>query len=136
MNSSNLVTSGELRGFVVRRPTQGRVSAHFAYDIRDPYALSLTMITPGSRPVTWTFSRELLDGGLLGGFGSGAVVIAPSPDGHEVLIGLHAAPDFAVIHLDPAPIRRFLAKTYRAVQPGREHEHVNIDEVVAQMLAT
>jgi hypothetical protein len=136
MDSSNLVTSGELNGFVVCTPAQRRLSAHFAYDIDDPYALCLTMVTPAPRPVTWTFSRELLEAGLMGGFGSGAVVIAPSPDGREVLIGLHGLSDFVVIHLDPAPIRRFLDETYRAVRPGREHEYINIDEVVAQLLAT
>jgi hypothetical protein len=136
MDGSNLVTSGELTGFVGRTPTQRRLSAHFVYDIHDPYALTLTMITPSQRPETWTFSRELLEAGLMGGFGSGAVVVAPSPDGREVLIGLHGASDFVVVHLDPGPIRRFLDKSYRAVRPGREHEYINIDEVVAHLLAT
>lgn len=136
MEILNFVTTGHLSGSVVHAGEEGQLSAQFAYDVHDPYAVSLTMITPGSRPVTWTFARELLDGGLGRGFGSGAVIVAPSPDDRELLIGLHVASDCAVIHLDPAPIRRFLDNTYRAVRPGREHEHVNVDEAVAQLLAT
>jgi hypothetical protein len=135
MDSLNVVTSEQMRGRVVCTPAEGHVNAQFGYDVRDPYAVSLIMITPGSRPVTWTFARELLEGGLQGGFGSGAVIVAPSPDGQKVLIGLGEASDLAVIHLEPAPIRRFLDKTYRAVRPGRECEYVNVDEVVAQLLA-
>jgi hypothetical protein len=137
MDSIDLVTSGELSGVLVRAPVEGPVQARFTYDVRDPFAISLTMTTRRSpEPVTWTFSRELLEGGLNGGFGSGDVVVAPSPDDREVLIGIGGAADFAVVHLEAAPTRRFLDKTYRAVRPGRENEYLNIDGVVAKMLAT
>jgi hypothetical protein len=111
-----------------------QVAVSFSYNVSDPYAVRLTIASVGA-PVIWTIARELIAVGLQASFGPGEVVVAPALDGPDVLIGLVGVGGSAVLSVPHEPLRKFLDDTYREVPVGNEPEHLDIDGLVAHLLA-
>lgn len=85
------------------------------FDIRDPYAVSLTFCPPAQDPVTWQFSRELLLRGCYEteAYGEGDITFHTCEPGQIIHMELrfrHPARGYAEAHLPYENVERFLAK--------------------------
>jgi hypothetical protein len=134
MNRQDLKTTRELPAVVACGAMTASASASFTYRIDDPYAVTMTVTSRGAVPIKWIFGRHLLAAGIDGGFGSGDVVIAPAPQGPDLLIGLHGS-HFAVVRVRYNEMVRFLHSTYELIPLGREQPHVDWDGLLDQLLA-
>jgi hypothetical protein len=109
----------------------------FSYNESDPYAVTITFVTPeGDLP--WTFGRELLITGLSTPSGNGDVHVCPSTDnrGRGIILIELSSPDG---HLTTeAPIHQvqcFLDDTLTAIPDGEEAHHLDVDALIAGLLA-
>ncbi|MGH3510599.1 MAG: SsgA family sporulation/cell division regulator [Nocardioidaceae bacterium] len=113
------------------------IDAEFRYDPRDPYAVTAVFSTTGGL-VTWTFGRELLTEGLYEPTGDGDVHVWPCLDtaGHAVVIIELCSPDGeALIQARSGELSAFVHRMNRAVKPGSESEHVDVDSAIAEILS-
>jgi hypothetical protein len=134
MNRQDLATTREMPAVVVCGSVTASASVSFAYCVEDPYAVTMTVTSRGAVPIKWIFGRHLLAAGADGGFGSGDVVIAPAPDGPDLLIGLHGS-HFAVLRVIYNEIVQFLDRTYELIPLGREHPYFDMDGLLDHLLA-
>jgi hypothetical protein len=83
------------------------------------------------------FARDLLMLGTTESSGTGDVVVAPAPEpfARKTLIALGASSDAAVLILRTREVRKFLWHSYELVPSGREEHHLDVDELVTQLLA-
>lgn len=120
--------------------TLGRVTAlgaGFGYDPTDPYTVSVTFRTADGG-VRWEFGRDLLVEGLQSPAGDGDVHIWPSldPRGRAVVMFELSSPDGELLAQVPAsPIHSFLARSLALVERGTESAHLELDRLVARLLA-
>ena len=115
-----------------------RLDAVFGYDPGDPYAVTVTFRT-GYGDVAWTFARELLSEGVDNPTGDGDVHVWPceDSDGHPVCVVELVSDDGELLAQAPRwAVRRFVARSLRAVPAGRESELMDIDSVVTALLTT
>lgn len=113
------------------------LSATFGYDAADPFAVSTTFRTQWSE-VVWTFARELLFGGLTNPTGDGDVHVWPCLDseGNAIAIIEFSSPDGELLVQAPGiEISTFLSRTYTQVPAGTESSHVDVDDLIHQLLA-
>jgi hypothetical protein len=109
-----------------------RLNCAFAYDPRDPLAVTLVFGAGTGRPVRWVFSRDLLAEGLTGRVGEGDVVLWPvydrdgAPSSFCVRVG---GPHTALFEIPALPVAQWLAATYGAVPRGAELRGVDWDEL-------
>ncbi|GHF72355.1 sporulation-specific cell division protein SsgB [Kitasatospora xanthocidica] len=106
------------------------------YDVGEPYAVHLDIYTGHSEPITWFFARDLLRTGLREPAGHGDVTIRTDSrerPGH-VLITLTGEHSTALMRAQASDIEYFLRQTDDLVLPGTEHEHLDLDTVVGQLL--
>lgn len=108
-----------------------------AYHRQDPYAITMTFLTP-EESLTWTFGRDLLVEGLRRTTGDGDVCVAPavSPNGQKVVLITLSSPDGHLMlqgRLDQ--ITEFVERSLSVVPLETESEHLDIDAMVAQLLA-
>lgn len=120
------------------RGLRHQIDSVLGYRRDDPYAVTMTFIT-GEGNLTWTFARELLARGIARPTGDGDVHVAPtigvrgraiinveltSPDGHLML------------QVRTAEMSEFLGRTFAVVPDGDESAHFDVDEIIAQALAS
>ena len=110
----------------------------FSYSKDDPFAVTITFLTPeGDLP--WTFSRELLLRGLTAPIGDGDVHVCPSINdrGRAVVIIELSSPDGHLVLLARAgDIHDFIARTSALVAPGTESDFFDADLLISQVLAS
>ena len=112
------------------------IEADLHYDPRDPYAVTAVFIT-GTTQVRWTFGRDLLAEGLYEPTGDGDVHVWPCLDseGHAVVIIELCSPDGeALVQARTGDLSSFVDRMHRAVAPGRESQHVDVDAALAAIL--
>ena len=132
MNRPTVLESSLLEAWLLTAPAHSLV-VRFCYETDDPFAIRLT-IAFGDERITWTFSRDLLAVGMTAAAGRGDVIVAPGIDDDRVLIALLPPAGSAVLSIDRDSICRFLAATHVLVPEGTEPEHLDIDDVLAQLL--
>lgn len=120
--------------------TQGRthdLDTVFSYDRTDPYAVTITFLTPeGDLP--WTFSRDLLIRGLTTPIGDGDVHVCPSINdrGRAVAVIELSSPDgHLVTEARTDQVLTFVQNSLAVVPEGEESQHLNVDSMIEQLLA-
>ncbi|AUG75050.1 SsgA family sporulation/cell division regulator [Kitasatospora sp. MMS16-BH015] len=112
------------------------VLACLRYHRDDPYAVYLDNHVDLAEPVTWVFGREILAAGLYGWAGTGDVSVFPEivGDPDTVVIALSDDTTTALLKAPGLPIAAFLADTQQVVPYGAESAHLDIDQLVLQLL--
>ncbi|MGH3470542.1 MAG: SsgA family sporulation/cell division regulator [Nocardioidaceae bacterium] len=112
------------------------LEAELRYETTDPYAVSAVFRT-GESTVRWVFGRDLLMAGIFDPTGDGDVHVWPCLDarGHAVTIIELSSPDGeALMQARSDDVSEFLRSTEKLVPIGDEENHVDLDDVVAQLL--
>jgi hypothetical protein len=136
MNSSATV-SAEL-GLSLVVPEHGAVPlvASMCYSADDPFAIRMAFHVGADEPVEWIFARELLAAGLQGPAGEGDVQVWPSEDGGLEVLNLALSSPFGEAHFEAprAATAEFLHRTYAMISRGREHEFLDLDTELDDLL--
>jgi hypothetical protein len=114
------------------------VDVELHYDPTDPFAVAAVFDAAGEG-VRWTFARELLRLGLFEPIGDGDVHLWPSTDasGEETVILELCSPDGeSMLQTRAVAVASFLEATSRMVPFGTESSYVDIDALVAGILAS
>ena len=114
------------------------VAVELSYDPADPFAVAAVFDADGER-VRWTFARELLRLGLFEPTGDGDIHLWPSTDasGEETVILELCSPDGeSTLQSRAVTVATFLEATSRVVPFGTESSYVDIDALVAGILAS
>lgn len=112
------------------------ITGELYYDPRDPYAVTAVFLT-GHHRVRWTFGRDLLIEGLYEPAGDGDVHVWPclDPDGRAVVIIELCSPDGeALVQARTGDLSEFVRRIGRAVRPGTESDHLNVDAAIDAIL--
>lgn len=112
------------------------IEASLQYHASDPYAVTMVFRTERNT-VRWTFGRELLAAGLYEPSGDGDVHVWPclDSDGHAVVIIELCSPDGeALVQARTGDLSVFVDRMSRAVVPGTESEHLDLDAMIAAIL--
>ncbi|GHJ42386.1 SsgA family sporulation/cell division regulator [Streptomyces sp. TS71-3] len=108
------------------------------YEEADPLAVHLgfpSEATLDETPITWTFSRDLLERGLAAPAGRGDVHIWPGGP-ERTVIEFDAPQGRALVEFDETSLRRFLGRTEEAVPPGEEDVTGEVDRGLAEILGS
>jgi hypothetical protein len=112
------------------------IESELRYDPSDPYAVTTVFMT-GRSQVRWTFGRDLLAAGLYEPSGDGDVHVWPclDADGHAVVIIELCSPDGeALVQARTGDLSAFVERMSKAVAPGVESEHLDVDATIAAIL--
>ncbi|MEU6975298.1 MULTISPECIES: SsgA family sporulation/cell division regulator [unclassified Streptomyces] len=117
-------------------PRMETVSATLRYDREDPFAVRMAFPPPATLEgveVSWAFARELLAQGVDEPAGLGDVRLRPY--GYDrTVVEFHAPEGVAMVHLRTSELRRFLKASQVLVPRGREHQYLDWDGNLAQLL--
>lgn len=109
------------------------------YDVKDPYAVTVTFLVDDDEEVEWVFARDLLKDGLHRQAGDGDVMVRPASQGHsaeaEVELVLAAPGGHARVMLPAETLAAFLRASHDVVPPGAEPEHLNVETAILQILS-
>lgn len=122
--------------FVAGDLGQGRMTGTLTYDPADPYAVSLHLASRDDS-ATWVFARQLLADGVYNLAGSGDVQIWPclSSEGEAVVLIELSSPDGVLLLEAPSRVvQAFLGAALAAVPPGTEGTHLDLDQMLTQLL--
>ena len=106
------------------------------YDRADPFAVTLTIFTPGW-PVRWSLARDLLLGGCYEPAGEGDVRVEPCLDDAGravVLLELSSPHGSAILTTPTAGVMAFLDRVLATVPLGTESDHLDVDEAINRLL--
>ncbi|GGV04059.1 SsgA family sporulation/cell division regulator [Streptomyces spectabilis] len=121
---------------VAAAPRMPTIPARLHYDQRDPFAVRMSFPAPATLEgveVHWTFARELLTQGVESTVGDGDVRVRPY--GYErTVLEFHAPEGTAIVHVRTGDLRRFLHRTMALVPAGQEHQHVDLDQDLADLM--
>ncbi|MFJ4690091.1 SsgA family sporulation/cell division regulator [Streptomyces sp. NPDC088766] len=111
--------------------------ARLRYDRADPYAVCLSLGGASTGTVDWVFARSLLTEGLVRPAGRGDVLVVPPHrcHRHSVRVVLRSAAGTAVVSIAASAVATFLAETGRVVPAGAEGLHIDLDRLVAELVA-
>jgi Streptomyces sporulation and cell division protein, SsgA len=113
------------------------LAAEFEYEPADPFAVSV-LFADEPTPVRWTFARELLMEGFYEPTGDGDVHVWPclSPEGVAVVILELSSPSGEVLVQVPSrSLSAFIHRMVAMVPPGSEHDIIDLDAEIQQLLA-
>lgn len=113
------------------------VRAGFAYDPSDPYAVWVTVATDGA-DLRWAVCRSMLCRGLTDPVGQGDVQLWPSTDragSGVVVMDLWSTAGHVVGEVSTRELYRFLTRTLATVPLGSEHQHLDLDALLADLLS-
>ena len=113
------------------------LAAELGFSPADPYAVTATFRTTGG-DVIWTFARELLSRGLTAPAGEGDVHVWPCLDasGRAVVIIERSSPDGELLVQAPTQdVYDFVNRTLAVVPHGTESDHINVDQLIDQLLS-
>lgn len=108
------------------------------YRRTDPYAVSMTFVT-GDGGLVWTFGRDLLSRGTVAPAGDGDVCVYPAiaANGRALInIELSSPDGHLLLEARAENIAEFLNRTTDVVGEGSESEHLDIDHMIAELLAS
>lgn len=114
------------------------VETTLRYRTDDPYAVSL-LFHSSAGDVEWVVSRTLLLQGLAAPAGEGDVKVWPGlgEDGDGVAVLDFSSPDGRLVaETDAHELQAFLGQTFAAVPVGTEGRHLDLDGLVAALLAS
>ncbi|MEU5428608.1 SsgA family sporulation/cell division regulator [Streptomyces olivoreticuli] len=121
---------------IASAPKDRAVPAQLRYVPSDPFAVHIAFPPVASldgADVAWAFARELLACGLLSPAGGGDVHVWPcGPD--RTVLEFHAPEGIAMVQIDTAELRRFLARSYALVPAGTEIAHLDLDTDLTALL--
>ncbi|MFF8828407.1 SsgA family sporulation/cell division regulator [Streptomyces sp. NPDC015131] len=121
---------------VASAPRTDDVAATLRYDRRNPYAVQMAFparATLEGVDVAWEFARELLAAGVDEPAGLGDVRVRPY--GYDrTVVEFHALEGVAVVHVRTSEVRRFLRRALHLVPEGREHEFLDLDQDLTELL--
>ncbi|MEV5972405.1 SsgA family sporulation/cell division regulator [Streptomyces sp. NPDC051921] len=121
---------------VAAAPRTESVAATLRYDREDPYAVSMAFpprATLEGVEVSWAFARELLAQGVEGPAGVGDVRLRPY--GYDrTVVEFHAPEGVAMVHVRTSELRSFLERSQHLVPSGLEHQYLDWDDDLAQLL--
>ncbi|MEU9671819.1 SsgA family sporulation/cell division regulator [Streptomyces bobili] len=111
--------------------------AELLYDRADAYAVCLSVGSTPTGTVDWVFARGLLSEGLRRPAGVGDVLVMPPHrcHRHSVRIVVRSRVGAAVLDIATTAVMAFLKETDMIVPPGTEGLHIDLDRVVAELLA-
>ncbi|MFJ4184575.1 SsgA family sporulation/cell division regulator [Kitasatospora sp. NPDC089509] len=104
----------------------------WSYRDTEPHAAELDF-TSYQPDAVWSLSRDLLLAGLHAPVGEGDVHVSPFDDA-RVLIALAGAEGVALLAAPSAAVAGFLAETVRLVPPGQEHDRIDWDRGLQDLL--
>jgi hypothetical protein len=107
------------------------------YRRQDPFAVTMTFLT-GDGDLTWTFGRELLARGVSVPTGEGDVRISPTvaADGRATITVELSSPDgHLALTARSEDVHDFLNRAHAIVPAGQESDHLDVDRLIAQVLA-
>lgn len=111
--------------------------AELRYDSADPYAVCLSVGSVSTGTVDWVFARSLLAEGLVRPAGVGDVLLVPwhprRPTAVRVVV--RSAAGAAALDLAASAAGAFLERTDEVVPPGTEGLHIDLERVVAELVA-
>ncbi|WP_055585811.1 SsgA family sporulation/cell division regulator [Peterkaempfera griseoplana] len=111
--------------------------AELRYDRSDPYAVCLSVGTTATGRVDWVFARSLLAKGTSRPVGAGDVLVAPWQCDHRpwVRIVVRSPAGSAALDIDASAVTAFLERASTVVPPGVEGLYLDLDRVVADLMA-
>ncbi|MFF5406456.1 SsgA family sporulation/cell division regulator [Streptomyces misionensis] len=111
--------------------------AELRYDRSDPYAVCLSIGMTSTGTVDWVFARSLLRQGLSRPAGVGDILVTPWHSGprHALRIVVRSRAGAAVLYIAVSAVTAFLERTRAVVPPGAEGLFLDLDRVVAELLA-
>jgi hypothetical protein len=99
------------------------------------YSLDEQLAPESGSEVVWVFARQLLASGLELPAGVGDVHVRPSRGPH-ILVELRAPEGLALLSFEAGDLRRFLWASRLVVPEGREHQHLDADRALAELLGS
>ncbi|WP_042370712.1 SsgA family sporulation/cell division regulator [Streptacidiphilus neutrinimicus] len=114
--------------------TDSTVECSLLYTTEDPYAVHMRFppVDSFTKPVVWSFSRELLNLGLDEPSGLGDVRLRPCV-GDRLVVSLRGSTGDATLALRTSRLRRFLEDSELLVPSGSEAEFIDWDHVAHQL---
>ncbi|MDX2681447.1 SsgA family sporulation/cell division regulator [Streptomyces soliscabiei] len=111
--------------------------AELRYDSTDPYAVCLSLGVTSIGTVDWVFARSLLSEGLRRPAGVGDVLVLPRHRCHRnsVRIVVRSRQGSAVLDIAASAVTAFLEQSDMVVPPGAEGPHIDLDRLVAELMA-
>ncbi|MBD0693715.1 hypothetical protein BG452_42190 [Streptomyces sp. CBMA123] len=109
------------------------LAVDWSYRADQPHAAELDFTSYQPHAV-WSLSRDLLLAGLDAPAGEGDVHVTPFDD-TRVLIALAGDEGVALLAASTEAVAQFLAATTRLVPPGQEHERLDWDRGLRDLLA-
>ncbi|MGW8889397.1 SsgA family sporulation/cell division regulator [Streptomyces sp. NPDC055749] len=106
------------------------------YEREDPFAVELAFYGPVGDLARWSFSRDLLLGGMRGSVGDGEVAIWPSEEteaGSALFLQLGPQECHALLAVRRSTVSHWLSHTLMTVPVGREMAEVDWDEERRQL---
>ncbi len=113
-----------------------RIDTVLGYHRPDPYAVSMTFLAT-EEPLTWTFGRDLLLQGMHEPTGDGDVHVSPSVSrsGRPIVMITLSSPDGSLLlEARSAQVVDFLDRSLALVPHGAESSHLDVDDLIAQIL--
>ncbi|MET8576140.1 SsgA family sporulation/cell division regulator [Streptomyces sp. NPDC005012] len=113
------------------------LTAELRYDRADPYAVRLSVGAPGPDAVHWVFARSLLAEGVRRPAGAGDVLVSPHRRDRRswVRVVVRSRAGAAVLEIAAPAVTAFLSRTGRLVPPGTEGQHIDLEGVIADLMA-
>jgi hypothetical protein len=111
------------------------VPAILRYDTSDPYAVVIAFPARAGAPVEWCVARETVARGLQAPVTVGDVHIRPASNGAEVHINFGSSRGDATLPLPMSEAIAFLNRTYELVPEGTETDWLDLEGLIAQLLA-
>ena len=128
----------ELVIHVVISETEGiPARVRLSYGPTEPLTVRLDFCDSPANAPPWMLSRDLLCAGLRVPSGEGAVRVWPPCSCHgskAVRIALRGRSEAAVLYVPAAEFGAWLDKTFAAVPPGTETDHLDLDEILERVL--
>lgn len=126
--------------------TSAVLTSEFSYSTADPCAVKVVFTVGIGEEVEWNFSRELLKDGLKVPTGFGDVQISPTfgcfypttqISNSEPLLNMILTSPFGQANfiMSPKLVAKFVKDIYELVPEDKEHEHLNLDAGLAELLA-
>ncbi len=112
-----------------------KVNAVLDYAAHEPFSVRATFHTMEGA-VTWVFSRELLTQGVNEPTGQGDIVMWPSHDDGKALLHvvLQSPNGRAEMQAPLSEVSEFLQRTNEVVKPGTEGDHLDLDNLIKNLL--
>ena len=113
------------------------VAATFGYDPADPYAVWISLPWLDDK-IRWAVCRSLVSRGLTDPVGEGDVRMWPSTDEDGrgiVVMDLWSDEAHVVAEVSTRELYRFLTRTLAAVPFGSERLHLDVDELIADLIS-